>query len=243
MNVTARSISDLRQNHLLGSLPDTELRRWLPEMEIVDLRAGQAIAEPGSAACHVHFPVSAVVSLLYLTQDGASIETAVVGNDGLVGLAHFMGGDAMPSQAVVQQAGQAYRLRAALMTQDLARGGPVLTMLLRYTQSMIVQATQTAACNRYHTIDQQLCRRLLQSLDRSPSNELQMTQEGVARLLGVRREGVTSAALKLQHAGVIRYRRGHVAVLDRLQLEQRACECYAVVRQEQRRLLPLPQAA
>ncbi len=243
MNTSARSIADLRQNYLLASLPDADLRRWLPEMELVELRAGQVIGESGPAACHVLFPVSAVVSLLYLTQDGASIETAIVGNDGMVGLAHCMGGDATPSQAVVQYAGQAYRLHAALMKQELARGGPVLTMLLCYTRSMIVQVTQTAACNRHHTIDQQLCRRLLQSLDRSSSDEFEMTQEGVARLLGVRREGVTSAALKLQRAGVIRYRRGRITVLDRPRLEQRSCECYAVVRKEQQRLLPLPQAA
>jgi CRP-like cAMP-binding protein len=196
--------------------------------------------ESGSTPAFVHFPTTAVVSLMSMTRDGASAELAVVGREGVVGIALFMGGNAMPSQAVVQASGHAFRLRAQALQCELQCAGPLRGMLLRYTQSMIAHVAQTALCNRYHSIDQQLCRRLLLGLDRSATDELAMTQEGAAGLLGVRREGVTAAALKLQHAGVIRYRRGHICVLDRARLEQRACECYAAAKKEYDRLLPMP---
>jgi CRP-like cAMP-binding protein len=227
------------RNQLLGAMPDAELRRWLPHLELVHLRAGQVLSESGSAPVFVYFPTPAVVSLISTTRDGASAELAVVGHDGVVGIALFMGGNAMPCQALVHACGQAFRLRANLLKAELQRAGPVLGMLLRYTQAMIAHVAQTALCNRYHSIDQQLCRRLLLGLDRSATDELAMTHEGVANLLGVRREGVTAAALKLQRAGVIRYRRGHIRVLDRARLEQRACECYASAKKEHDRLLPM----
>jgi CRP-like cAMP-binding protein len=229
-------------NQLLGSLPLSELQRWLPHLEPVCLHAGQVLVESGSTPAFVHFPTTAVVSLMSMTRDGASAELAVVGREGVVGIALFMGGNAMPSQALVQASGRAFRLRAQALRSELQSAGPLLGMLLRYTQSMIAHVAQTALCNRYHSIDQQLCRRLLLGLDRSATDELAMTQEGAAGLLGVRREGVTAAALKLQHAGVIRYRRGHICVLDRERLEQRACECYAAAKKEYDRLLPMPMA-
>jgi CRP-like cAMP-binding protein len=240
---TPRQASDPRQNQLLAALTEAERDRWEPHLESVDLVVGQVLCAAGCTPAHVIFPTTAVVSLLYMTQDGGSVEFAVVGNDGVVGISLFMGGDATSSHAVVQSAGQAYRLRARALLSEVGRGGPVLRMLLRYTQAMIAQVAQTALCNRYHTIDQQLCRRLLLSLDRAPSDDLAMTQELAARLLGVRREGVTAAALKLQQAGVIRYRRGRIAVLDRRRLEQRTCECYAVAKREYERLLPMALAA
>ena len=227
-----------RQNQLLAALPAAELARWQAHLEPVDLRCGQVLCEAGSAPAFVVFPTTAVVSLLHMTQDGGSAEIAVVGNDGVVGISSFMGGHGTPSRVVVQSAGQGYRLRAQVVKDEVERAGPVLHTLLRYTQALIAQVAQTALCNRYHSIDQQLCRRLLLGLDRLPSDELQMTQELVAGLLGVRREGVTAAALKLQRAGVIRYARGHIAVLDRRRLEQRTCECYAVAKREYERLLP-----
>lgn len=243
MNVLHRHASDPRQNHLLAALPDTEWRRWQTDLEPVDMPRGMVLSESGSTPAHAYFPTTAIVSLLNMTEDGASSEIAVVGNEGVVGISLFMGGDATPSQAVVQSAGHGYRLRAQVVKNEVSRASPVLTMLLRYTQAMIAQVGQTAACNRYHSIDQQLCRRLLLGLDRLPSDELAMTQELLASLLGVRREGVTAAALKLQHAGVIRYSRGHIAVLDRRRLEQRTCECYKVAKKEYDRLLPIPLAA
>ena len=229
-------------NQLLGSMPVSELQRWLPHLEPVCLHAGQVLVESGSMPAFVHFPTTAVVSLMSMTRDGASAELAVVGREGVVGIALFMGGNAMPSQALVQVSGRAFRLRAQALQSELQCAGPLLGMLLRYTQAMIAHVAQTALCNRYHSIDQQLCRRLLLGLDRSATDELAMTQEGAAGLLGVRREGVTAAALKLQHAGVIRYRRGHICVLDRARLEQRACECYAAAKKEYERLLPMPTA-
>ena len=235
--------SDPRQNQLLAVLPDAEWNRWQTGLERVDLEVGQVLSESGRTPSYVYFPTTAIVSLLYMTQDGGSAEIAVVGNDGVVGVSVFMGGNATPSQAVVQAAGQAYRLRAQLVKAAVDGGGPVLKILLRYTQAMIAQVAQTAVCNRYHAIDQQLCRRLLLSLDRLPTDSLTMTQELLANLLGVRREGVTAAALKLQLAGVIRYSRGHIDVLDRVRLENRACECYGVARKEYFRLLPMPLAA
>ena len=243
MNVSHRQASDPRQNHLLAALPDTEWRRWQTDLEPVDMPRGMVLSESGSTPAHAYFPTTAIVSLLNMTEDGASSEIAVVGNEGVVGISLFMGGDATPSQAVVQSAGHGYRLRAQVVKNEVCRASPVLTMLLRYTQAMIAQVGQTAACNRYHSIDQQLCRRLLLGLDRLPSDELAMTQELLASLLGVRREGVTAAALKLQQAGVIRYSRGHIAVLDRRRLEQRTCECYKVAKKEYDRLLPIPLAA
>lgn len=243
MNVSHRQASDPRQNHLLAALPDAEWRRWQTDLEAVDMPRGMVLSESGSTPAHAYFPTTAIVSLLNMTEDGASSEIAVVGNEGVVGISLFMGGDATPSQAVVQSAGHGYRLRAQVVKNEVSRASPVLTMLLRYTQAMIAQVGQTAACNRYHSIDQQLCRRLLLGLDRLPSDELAMTQELLASLLGVRREGVTAAALKLQQAGVIRYSRGHIAVLDRRRLEQRTCECYKVAKKEYDRLLPIPLAA
>ncbi|MEO8466522.1 MAG: Crp/Fnr family transcriptional regulator [Gammaproteobacteria bacterium] len=232
-----------RQNQLLAALPDVAWKWWQEHLEPMELECGQVLCDRSSTPAFVYFPTTAVVSLLCMTQDGGSAEIAVVGNDGMVGIPLFMGGNAMPSQAVVQSAGRGYRLRAQAATREANRDRPVLDILLRYAQSVIAQVAQTALCNRYHTIDQQLCRRLLLGLDRSACDELAMTQELVANLLGVRREGVTVAALKLQEAGVIRYSRGHIAVLDRRRLEARACECYAAAKTEYARLLPTPLAA
>jgi CRP-like cAMP-binding protein len=239
VNTLHRHNADPRRNQLLAALPDAEWRRWQPQLEPVDLAAGEVLCASGSTPAFVTFPTTAIVSLLYMTQEGASAEFAVVGHDGVVGISLFMGGNATPSLAVVQSAGQGYRLRAQAVRNEFNRAGPVLSMLLRYTQAMIAQVAQTALCNRYHSIDQQLCRRLLLGLDRSPSQDLRMTQELVASLLGVRREGVTAAAGKLQQAGVIRYSRGHICVLDRQRLEQRTCECYSVAKKEYERLLPV----
>ena len=199
---------------------------------------GKVLYESGVALSHVYFPTTAIVSLLYVMEDGASAEIAVVGQEGIVGISLFMGGESTPSRAVVQSAGQAFRLKAKLMMQEFNRAGPVLHLLLRYTQALITQMAQTAVCNRHHSLDQQLCRWLLHSLDRLHSAEIVMTQELIANMLGVRREGVTEAAGHLQKAGLIRYRRGHITVLDRTRLEERACECYAVVKKEYDRLLP-----
>lgn len=243
MKTSTCRLSNPRENQLLALLPDSEWNRWHSDLELVDLSVGQVLSESGRTPSYVYFPTSAIVSLLYMTQDGGSAEIAVVGNDGVVGISVFMGGNTTPSQAVVQAAGQAYRLRAQMIKDEVDSGGPVLKILLRYTQAMIAQVAQTAVCNRYHSIDQQLCRRLLLGLDRLPSDSLTMTQELLANLLGVRREGVTAAALKLQMAGVIRYSRGHIDVLDRVRLEHRACECYGVAKKEYFRLLPMPLAA
>ena len=237
------SASDTLQNQLLAALPDAQLERWQTLLEPVDLQLGQILSESGRTPPYLYFPTTAIVSLMYLTRDGGSTEVAVVGNDGVVGISLFMGGDATSSQAVVQSAGKAYRIHALLVKDAVDRPGPVLTLLLRYTQAVISQMAITAMCNRYHSIDQQICRRILLALDRLPSDELVMTQELLASLLGVRREGVTAAALKLQLAGVIRYSRGHISVLDRSRLEQRTCECYAGAGREYRRLLPMPLAA
>ena len=232
MNAATHLTPHPRQNQLLAALPDADLRAWRPDLELVHLAAGQVLCESGSTPAHVVFPTTAIVSLLYMTQEGSSAEIAVVGNDGVVGVSLFMGGNATPSRAVVQHAGQGYRLRAQVVKNEINRAGPALNMLLRYTHALIAQVAQTAACNRYHSIDQLMCRRLLMGLDRLPSDELVMTQELMASLLGVRREGVTAAALKLQQAGVIRYSRGHIAVLDRQRLEQRTGERYAAAQTE-----------
>jgi CRP-like cAMP-binding protein len=232
-----------RQNRLLAALPDAEWARWLPQLERVDMPLGKVLYESGSKLTHVYFPTTSIVSLLYVMEDGASAEIAVVGHEGIVGISLFMGGETTPSRAVVQSAGLAFRLKANVMMQEFNRAGPVLHLLLRYTQALITQMAQTAVCNRHHSLDQQLCRWLLLSLDRLHSNEIVMTQELIANMLGVRREGVTEAAGNLQQAGLIRYRRGHITVLDRARLEQRTCECYAVVKREYDRLLPATAAS
>ncbi len=229
---------DPRKNHLLAALPDAEWQRWLSQLEAVEMPLGQVLYESGSTLNYVYFPTTSIVSLLYLLEDGASAEIAVVGNEGIVGVSLFMGGESTPSRAVVQSAGQGFRLRAKVMKEEFNRAGPVLHLLLRYTQALITQMAQTAVCNRHHSLDQQLCRWLLLSLDRLQGNDLVMTQELIANMLGVRREGVTEAAGSLQAAGLIRYVRGHITVLDREGLEQRTCECYAVVKKECDRLLP-----
>lgn len=236
------SPSDPKLNQLLAALPPDVWERWAIQLEPVDLPLGTVLYESGTRLSHVYFPASAIVSLLYVMENGASAEIAIVGHEGLVGVSLFMGGDSTPSRAVVQSAGQGYRLKASSMMQEFNRAGPVMHLLLRYTQALITQMSQTAVCNRHHSLDQQLCRWLLLSLDRLPSSELVMTQELIANMLGVRREGVTEAAGKLQAAGLIRYHRGHITVLDRTGLEQRTCECYAVVKQEYDRLLPLRMA-
>jgi len=232
-----------RQNRLLAALPDAEWARWLPQLEPVDMQLGKVLYESGSTLAHVYFPTTSIISLLYVMEDGASAEIAVVGHEGIVGISLFMGGESTPSRAVVQSAGQGFRLKANLMMQEFNRAGPVLHLLLRYTQALITQMTQTAVCNRHHSLDQQLCRWLLLSLDRLHSDEHVMTQELIANMLGVRREGVTEAAGHLQQAGLIRYQRGRITVLDRERLEQRTCECYAVVKKEYDRLLPATTAA
>jgi CRP-like cAMP-binding protein len=223
--------SNPRQNKLIAALPAEAWLRWSLQLELVDLTLGQVLVEPGRTAEYVYFPTTAIVSLLYMTQEGDSSEIAVVGNDGVVGISLFMGGESSPNWSVVQSAGQCYRLRGQSIKNEVERAGAVLMMLLRYTQSMMSQVAQTAACNRYQSIDQLLCRRLLLSLDRLESDALVMTQELLANLLGVRREGVTAAALRLQHAGVIRYSRGKIVVLDRAQLEQRTGESMTSGRQ------------
>jgi CRP-like cAMP-binding protein len=225
-------------NHLLSALPPEEAGRWKPQLERVEMPLGQVLYESGRTLSHVYFPTTAIVSLLYVMENGASAEIAVVGNEGLVGISLFMGGESTPSRAVVQSAGSGFRLRAQMIKDEFNRSGPVMHLLLRYTQALITQMAQTAVCNRHHSLDQQLCRWLLLSLDRLNSSELVMTQELIANMLGVRREGVTEAALKLQSAGLIRYARGRISVLDRPGLEARTCECYAVVKKEYDRLLP-----
>ena len=229
---------DPRSNHLLAALPEAEWLRWLPQLQYIELPLGKVLYEPGSTLTHVYFPTTAIVSLLYVLESGASAEIAVVGNEGIVGVSLFMGGGSTPSRAVVQSAGEGFRLSAELMKSEFERAGPVMHLLLRYTQALITQMSQTAVCNRHHSLDQQLCRWLLLSMDRLQGDELVMTQELIANMLGVRREGVTEGAMKLQRAGLIRYSRGHISVLDRAGLERRSCECYAVVRKEYDRLLP-----
>jgi CRP-like cAMP-binding protein len=232
--------ADFERNHLLRALTADERERWVPLVEPVELQQSHVLHESGCPLSHAYFPTTAIVSILYVTNDGASAEIAVVGNEGLVGISLLMGGDTMPNRAVVHSGGQGYRLKAKLIKDEFERFGPVTHMMLRYTQALITQMSQTAVCNRHHSLNQQLCRWLLLRLDRLPGNELAMTQERIANMLGVRREGVTECALKLQAAGLIRYVRGHIWVLDRAGLEARACECYAVVKREYERLLQLP---
>lgn len=232
--------ADPRQNRLLAALPEVEWLRWSPHLELIDLPLGKVLYEPGDRLSHVYFPINSIVSLLHVTENGGSAEIAMVGLEGLVGVSLFMGGESTAGRAVVQASGQACRLRANLMLQEFNRAGPAMHLLLRYTQALITQMGQTAVCNRHHALDQQLCRWLLLSLDRLPfTNELRMTQELIANMLGVRREGVTEAAGQLQKAGLISYQRGLIKVLNREGLEQRTCECYAVVKREYDRLLPL----
>jgi CRP-like cAMP-binding protein len=225
------------QNRLLAALPPEQFERLAPRLERIPMLLGETLYEPGGQLQHVYFPTTAIVSLLYTMESGASAEIAGVGNEGVLGIALFMGGDTTPSSAVVQTAGHGYRLPGRTLKDEFGRGGPMQRLLLRYTQALLTQMCQTAACNRHHSIEQQLCRWLLLTLDRLPSNELIMTQEQIASALGVRREGITEAAGKLQRAGIINYRRGHIAVLERPGLEASACECYAVVRKELDRLL------
>ncbi len=234
--------TDPRSNQLIYSLPEADWLRWQPQLEWVDMPLGQVMYESGRVLEHVYFPTTAIVSLLYVMEDGASAEIAVVGNEGVVGISLFMGGESTPSRAVVQSAGEGWRLRARVIKAEFERPGPVMHLMLRYTQALITQMAQTAVCNRHHALDQQLCRWLLLSLDRLQGNELVMTQELIANMLGVRREGVTEAALRLQRLGLIQYARGRITVLDRPGLEARTCECYAVVKKEYDRLLP-PTAA
>ncbi len=229
---------DPKLNHLLAALPDAEWCRWQPMLQWVKLPLGEVMYESGRTLGHVYFPTTAIISLLYVLEDGASAEIAVVGNEGVVGISLFMGGESTTSRAVVQSAGEGWRLPARALKQEFEQAGPVLHLLLRYTQALITQLAQTAVCNRHHLLDQQLCRWLLLSLDRLQGSELVMTQELIANMLGVRREGVTEGALKLQKAGLIHYQRGHITVLDRAGLEKRTCECYAVVKKEYDRLLP-----
>jgi CRP-like cAMP-binding protein len=232
------AVPDPTRNQLLAALPLAHLQRWLPQLEPVTMPLGHVLYESGRTLSHVYFPTTAIVSLLYVMENGASAEIAVVGHEGIVGISLFMGGESTTSRAVVQSAGQGLRLKAHLIKQEFERAGPAMHLLLRYTQALITQMAQTAVCNRHHSLDQQLCRWLLLSLDRLQGSELVMTQELIANMLGVRREGVTEGALKLQKLGLIRYSRGHITVLDRPGLEQRTCECYAVVKKEYDRLLP-----
>src|SRR5579863_8151316 len=227
-----------QQNYLLAALSTVERERLYPHLQLVPMPLGKVLYESGDVLHHVYFPINTIVSLLYVLADGASAEISVVGNEGLNGIALFMGGETTPSRAVVQSAGHAYRLAGQLFKDEFHRNGPMQLLLLRYTQALITQMAQTAVCNRHHSVDQQLCRWLLLSLDRLPSNQLVMTQELIADMLGVRREGVTEAAGKLDKLGVIRYARGHITVLNRPELEHLCCECYAVVKKETDRLLP-----
>jgi len=229
---------DPRQNHLLRAMPEAESERLIPQLEFVAMPLGEVLYESGSQLRHVYFPTTSIVSLLYVMQDGASAEIAVVGNEGMVGVALFMGGETTPSRAVVQSAGHAYRLKGQVLKDEFGLAAALQHLLLRYTQALLTQMAQTAVCNRHHSVDQQLCRWLLLSLDRLPTNKLTMTQELIANMLGVRREGVTEAAGKLQSAGLIVYSRGTITVLDRARLEAQCCECYQVVKNEFDRLLP-----
>lgn len=242
LSVVSSSVNNV-DNHLLSVLPAASWQRWQPDLELVELPLGEVLYDAGRVISHVYFPTTAIVSLLYVTEDGASSEVAVVGNEGIVGVPLFMGGGSTSSMAVVQSAGHGYRLKASTMLAEFERAGPVQHLLLRYTQALITQMAQTAVCNRHHSLDQQLCRWLLLSLDRLGGNELIMTQELISHMLGVRREGVTEAASKLRNAGLIRYARGHIDVLDRSGLEHRSCECYAVVKREYDRLLPATMAS
>ena len=232
------SLHTPKQNHLLNALPASDYERLASHLDLIPMRLGEVLYESGVQLQYVYFPTTSILSLLYVMEDGASAEIAIVGNEGILGISLFMGGESTPSRAVVQSAGHAFRLKAALLKNEFGRFGPTMHLLLRYTQALITQMAQTAVCNRHHSVDQQLCRWLLLSLDRLQTNELSMTQELIANMLGVRREGVTEAAGKLQDVGLISYRRGRITVLDRPGLEARSCECYQVVKTEFDRLLP-----
>jgi CRP-like cAMP-binding protein len=234
--------SNAKLNHLLAALPDAQFARWLPEFELIDMPLGKVLYESGGMTTHAYFPTTSIVSLLNVLENGASAEIAIVGNEGFVGISLLMGGGSTPSRAVVQSAGEGLRLKASALTNKFASDGPVQHLLLRYTQALITQMAQTAVCNRHHSVDQQLCRWLLLSLDRLESNQLAMTQSLIADMLGVRREGVTAAAGHLHRAKLIDYQRGRITVLDRVALEHRSCECYSVVRKEYDRLLPAQMA-
>jgi CRP-like cAMP-binding protein len=236
------AIHSPKQNHLLAALPAEVQDRLFPHLEVMPLTLGKVLYESGDTLRHVYFPTDSIVSLLYVMASGASAEISVVGNEGLIGIALFMGGESTPSRAIVQSAGYSYRLLGQRLKDEFNRHSELQILLLRYTQALITQMSQTAVCNRHHSIDQQLCRWLLLSLDRLPTNRLTMTQELIANMLGVRREGVTDAASKLQHLGVIEYSRGQITVLDRPKLESLSCECYAVVKRETDRLLPYVRA-
>jgi CRP-like cAMP-binding protein len=227
-----------QQNYILAALHADAQARLFPHLQLVHLPLGKVLYEPGDTLRHVYFPTDAIVSLLYVMEDGSSAEISVVGNEGLIGISLFMGGESTPSRAIVQSAGSAYRLPGARLKEEFHRHGELLILVLRYTQALITQMAQTAVCNRHHTIDQQLCRWLLLSLDRLGGNRLAMTQELIANMLGVRREGVTEAAGKLQKMGLIEYSRGQITVLDRQRIEELCCECYAVVKRETDRLMP-----
>ena len=226
------------QNHLLAALPPADFARLAPDLEPIAMPLGWVVYESGGHMSYVYFPTTSIVSLLYVTENGASAEIAIAGNEGLVGIALFMGGESTPSRAVVQSAGAGFRLKASVLKKEFARGGALQHLALRYTQALITQMSQTAVCNRHHTVDQQLCRWLLLSRDRLPDDQLKMTQELIANMLGVRREGVTEAAGNLQADGLIHYSRGHITILNRAGLEKRVCECYSVVKREFDRLLP-----
>ena len=230
--------TDPRDNQLLSALPEEVWSLWSNHLEPIDLPAGKILCDSGRRFSHVFFPTSGIVSLLYVMADGHSSEVAVAGKEGLIGVPLLMGGDSMPTQAVVQTSGEGYRLKAQWVTDAFNQGGPTMRLLLRYVQALMAQLSQIAVCNRHHTLDQQLCRWLLLSLDRLDDNQVWMTQEVIANMLGVRREGVTEAAGKLQRRGLIQYRRGHITVLDREGLENQSCECYEVIRSEYERLLP-----
>ena len=232
------STNSPRQNQLLAALPAGELERLRPTLELTPLPLGHVLYEAGTQLQHVYFPTTCIISLLYVMEDGHSAEIAIIGNEGIVGVALFMGGETTSSRGIVQSAGFAYRLPGRILKEEFFRAGALQRMLLRYTQALITQMSQTAVCNRHHSVEQQLCRWLLLSLDRLPANDLVMTQELIANMLGVRREGVTESAGKLQKLGLIHYSRGHITVLDRPALERHACECYAVVKREFDRLLP-----
>ena len=227
-----------KQNHLLANLSDEDYARLLPDLEPIAMPLGWVVYESGAQMRYIYFPTTCIVSLLYVIESGASAEIAIAGNEGLVGISMFMGGESTPGRAVVQSAGKGYRIRASVLKKEFALGGELQYLALRYTQALLTQMAQTAVCNRHHSVDQQLCRLLLLSMDRLPGNELKMTQELIANMLGVRREGVTAAAGNLQAAGLIHYARGHITILDRTKLERRACECYGVVKKEFDRLLP-----
>jgi CRP-like cAMP-binding protein len=233
------SAPDPRSNHILGALPEEEAARLFPQLKLVELPLGMSVYESGDEQRFMYFPTDSIVSLLYVLENGASAEIAIVGNEGVIGVSLFMGGETTPSRAIVQSAGSAYRLGSRAIKEEFDRHGQMLHLLLRYTQALITQMAQTAVCNRHHSVDQQLCRWLLLSIDRLSGTHLHMTQELISNMLGVRREGVTSAARKLQKLGVISYSRGSIEVLDRPKLETLACECYAVVKRETDRLLPV----